>query len=60
MSTFQEDVTEAIISNLEVSGMLCAKWYLVSEERKESVKEGLFSVVKEKMDLNGYGVNYEE
>ena len=60
MSTFQEEVTDAIISKLEDSGMLCAKWYLVYDEREESVKDGLFRAVKEKMDLNGYGVNYGE
>ncbi len=55
MSSFQEEVTDAIISELDDSGMLCAKWYLVTEERKGTVKDSVFRAVKEKMELNGYG-----
>ncbi len=55
MSSFQEEVTKAIIDTMQEGGVLCSNYYLMGEIRQEQFKDTLYMRVKRVMEINGYG-----
>lgn len=59
MSSFQEEITAAIIDAMQEVGVLCANYHLMRDDRRVQVKEFMFSAVKKVMDINGYTKEYD-
>lgn len=55
MSSFQEEVTKAIIDTMQENCILCANYHLMGEIRQEQLKDTLYMAVKHVMEINGYG-----